>query len=83
MLTVVTQIADYHTGARFPATGWRLVSATRIAGCQTRVASWLRLWVVLRRPQLSYSYSYGYLYYGGYVGYRVARRVVIHRARWH
>src|SRR6476660_9771051 len=30
--------ADYHAGARCPATGWRLVSATRIARCQTRVA---------------------------------------------
>ena len=31
----------------------------------------------------AYSYSYGYPSYGGYVGYRVARRVAIHRARWH
>jgi hypothetical protein len=35
----------------------------------------------------AYSYgSYGYGYpaygYGGYLGYRVARRVAIHRARW-
>jgi hypothetical protein len=32
------KIADYHAGARFPATGCRLVSATRIARCRTRVA---------------------------------------------
>jgi hypothetical protein len=42
-LTVVTQLADYHAGARFPATGWRLGSATRIARCQTCVASLTRL----------------------------------------
>ena len=34
-------------------------------------------------PAYSYSYpSYGYGV-GGYTGYRVARRVAIHRARWH
>ena len=27
-------------------------------------------------------YGYGYPGYGGYLGYRVARRVAIHRARW-
>jgi hypothetical protein len=32
------KIADYYAGARFPATGWRLGSATRIARCPTRVA---------------------------------------------
>jgi hypothetical protein len=33
----------------------------------------------------SYGYgypAYGYGGYGGYLGYRVARRVAIHRARW-
>jgi hypothetical protein len=41
------------------------------------------------RPYYGYGYpTYGYSSYGGYSpgyygGYRVARRVAIHRARWH
>ena len=76
-------VGGYYGGYGYPAYS---------APIRTVLRNWLWLWVVLRWLQLSslqlcwLRYPSAYAGYGypayGYGGYRIARRVAIHRARW-